>query len=492
MSLVKQRSPQMKGSTRRLSDIARHVVIPQGIVSTGWPAVEATLAQLDVHFDDWQIPAGQLILSKDAKGLYATTVGGCTLSIPRQVGKTFMIGWIVFALCIIYPGLTVVWTAHRASTADETFSDMKSMAGTAKVSPHILRTPDNGTETSIEFINGSRIVFGARERGFGRGFSEIDVVVFDEGQILTERAIDDMVPAQNASKNALTIMIGTPPKPIDPSEVFEEARKAALEGEILDALYIEFSADPDADIDDREQWKKANPSFPGRTSLASMLRMRRRLSEESFRREAMGIWDEDTGQSAIPAKAWDALRVEPDDEWPLAAIGLDMNPERTKITLAVAARADDGVHVELVAEERFSELASRELIEWIVTRARRRIPVVIDAYSPIRSIEAELKRRKVKVFILNANELAQACGGLYDAVVKDHSVSHIGQDELDMSLAGAVKQKFGDGGAWKWNRKGFEFDLGPVMAVTCAHFGAVKFSKVRSDSGVGRGKVLVM
>lgn len=224
-----------------------------------------------------------------------------------------------------------------------------------------------------------------------------------------------------------------------------------------------------------------------------MLRMRRRLSEDSFRREALGIWDEETGKSAIPAGDWSRLAIhEAEEDWPLAAIGLDMNPERTKVTIAVAARAGENIHLELALEERFAESGSRELVEWIVTRAKRRIPVVIDAYSPIRSIEPELKKRGCKVFILGANELSQACGGLYDAVVANRSVSHIAQPELDQSLAGAVKQKFGDGGAWKWNRKGFEFDLGPVMAVTCAHFGAVKFSKVRSDSGVGRGKVLVM
>lgn len=228
MSLVKRQIPRTKGSTRRLSDIARHVVIPEGIVSTGWPAVRDTLAELGITFDDWQQSAAQLILSKDADGFYATTVGGCTLSIPRQVGKTYLIGWIAFALCIIQPGTTVVWTAHRSSTAEETFEGMKSMAQTAKVQPHIERTPDNGSETAIEFVNGSRVVFGARERGFGRGFAELDVVVFDEAQILTERSIDDMVPAQNAAKNALTLMIGTPPKPIDPSEVFEDARRAAL------------------------------------------------------------------------------------------------------------------------------------------------------------------------------------------------------------------------------------------------------------------------
>lgn len=494
MLLARRQTPQTKPSTRRLSDVARHVIVPEGIVSTGWPAVRDTLRELGISFDDWQQGASQLILSKSVNGQYATTVGGVTASIPRQVGKTFFIGWIAFALCIIQRGVTVVWTAHRASTADETFKGMKSMAASSLMGPHIERIADNGSEQTIEFRNGSRVVFGARERGFGRGFTKLDVVVFDEAQILTERAIEDMVPAQNASGNALTIMIGTPPRPIDPSEVFEDARRAALDGEAPDALYIEFSADRDADITDRKQWRKANPSYPGRTNESAMLRMLRKLSADSFKREALGIWDEvDALRAAIPSAAWNALAVEevPED-WPLASIGLDMNPERTRVSIAVAAFAPAGVHVELAEDSDFSDAGSKALVDWIVSRAKRRVPVVLDAYSPARSLEPELKKRGCLVRVMGAAELSQACGGLYDAVTLDQSVTHFGQHRLNQSLAGAAKENFGPAGAWKWNRKSLDVDLSPLMAVTAAHFGAVKFAKKPRAVGAEKRKVVIL
>ena len=494
MLLARQQTPQTKPSTRRLSDVAKHVVVPEGIVSTGWPAVRDTLQELGISFDDWQQGASQLILSKTADGQYATTVGGVAASIPRQVGKTFFIGWIAFALCIIHDGLTVVWTAHRASTADETFGSMKSMASSPLMDAHVDRIADNGSEQKIEFRNGSRVVFGARERGFGRGFTKLDVVVFDEAQILTERAIEDMVPAQNASGNALTIMIGTPPRPIDPSEVFEDARRAALSGEAPDSLYIEFSADRDADITDRKQWRKANPSYPGRTNESAMLRMLRKLSPDSFRREALGIWDEEgTESSVISAPVWAdrAVEVVP-EEWPLAAIGVDMNPERTKITLTMAAFSDDGVHLELPDGAPGADGPSEAVVDWIYARARRRIPVVIDAYSPARSLEPLLKKKGCKVFILGPAELSQACGGFVDAVTRDKTLTHFDQEPLNDSLAGTFKEPFGKGGAFKWNRKTFDIDLTPVMSATCAHYGAVKFGKRRKPGSKAGGKVMVL
>ena len=100
---------QTKRSTRRLSEVARHVVIPSGIVTSGWAPVEARCAEFGDEFDEWQRGAGQVILGKRANGEYAATVGGITLSIPRQVAKTFLVLRIVVALCTLFPNLTVLW-----------------------------------------------------------------------------------------------------------------------------------------------------------------------------------------------------------------------------------------------------------------------------------------------------------------------------------------------------------------------------------------------
>ena len=109
-----------KRSTPKLSEIAREVVAPSGMVSTGWPAVERKCLDLGIRFRFWQPDIGRLILAKRADGKYAATVGGTGLSIPRQTGKTFLVGAIVFALCLLRPKLTVIWTAHLLRTSEET------------------------------------------------------------------------------------------------------------------------------------------------------------------------------------------------------------------------------------------------------------------------------------------------------------------------------------------------------------------------------------
>ena len=189
---------------------------------------------------------------------------------------------------------------------------MQSMVRKKKVWPHVAAIRTANGEQEIVFENGSIIMFGAREQGFGRGMEAIDIEVFDEAQILGVKALEDMVPATNAAKHehgGLVFFIGTPPRPTDDGESFTKKRKKALDGLTLHQVYVEISADPDTDPDDQSKFATFNPSYPHRTPLESMLRMRENIpDEDAWRREAMGIWPDDEDQDIVP----DADRVVPD------------------------------------------------------------------------------------------------------------------------------------------------------------------------------------
>ena len=70
---------QLPTKPGRLSEAARHVIIPSGIVSTGWPAVRDRCIGFDVAFDPWQDGTGRIILSKRADGSYACSIGGVVI-----------------------------------------------------------------------------------------------------------------------------------------------------------------------------------------------------------------------------------------------------------------------------------------------------------------------------------------------------------------------------------------------------------------------------
>jgi hypothetical protein len=468
-------APPTKSGTKKLSDAARHVILPKGIKSTGWPSVRDKCKELGLGFDRWQDGAGRAILAKRADGKYAAVVGGVAMSIPRQVGKTYLIGAIAFALCLLTPNLTVLWTAHRLKTAKETFGSMKGMATRRKISPHIEQIFTGSGEEAILFRNGSRILFGARETGFGRGFAKVDIEVFDEAQILTERALDDMLPAMNASPNALALFTGTPPRPTDPGEVFERMRSEAIaigtgKGE---TLYVEFSADRDASADSQEQQAKANPSFPHRTSIEAIQRMRLRLSEDSFLREAMGIWDADSQHRVISEDAWAAVADPASMAIERLSLAIDVPPNRSVASVALAGQRPDGRwHVELDDSRKGVDW----VIPWVKSRAaRNRLhAVVVDEMSGL--VEERRGRHYligtdilVTLAAAEGRDMAIACAKFYDGVI-DRSVVHTDQPQVNVALSLARKRPLS--GGWAWNRKDAASDITPIVAETLALWGA--------------------
>lgn len=473
------RPPNKPVDRRRLSEVARHVIAPAGIKCTGWPRVRDTCARLGWGFDGWQDGAGRLILAKRADGSYAADT--IVISIPRQVGKTYLVAAIIFALCLLNPGLTVIWTAHRKSTAAETFRQFDGMAQRPKVAPHVRQVLRGKGDESIWFANGSRILFGARESGFGRGMTDVDILVFDEGQILKDDVLEDMGAAQNVAANPLTFVIGTPPRPKDPGEFFTLLRQEALDGESDGTLYIELSADRGCDPMDREQWRKANPSFPHRTSERAMLRLRKKLkNDDSWCREALGIWDDTAHRVVVKASAWsDLVDPGPPDGTKPTGVAVDMSHAR-QISISACWIEDDRAH----CEEVWAGLDEHAALAWLRERAGRRIPIAIDNLSPAASLAPALRARGCRVNLTTAPDMARACG-MWLGKVTAKALSHAGQKPVDDALAGARKRAIGTAGGWGWDRADEETDISPVVSQTLALFAAMTVKPKRTSAPRG-------
>lgn len=496
-------SPRTKSSTRlasdpagrKLSEVARHVVIPDGIVTTGWPAVRDRCKKVfKVTFDGWQDGIGRLALGKRADGRYAASVGGVVLSIPRQTGKTFFVGWLVFALATIFPNLTVVWTAHRTRTSDETFQKMRAMALRPKVKSYILGNPRSANgQQQILFQNGSRILFGAREQGFGRGFDKVDVLIFDEAQILTESAMSDMVPAANAAPNGLVFLMGTPPRPRDPGEVFANRRSDALAGD-RDTVYVEFSAAEGSTIIDWDELAKANPSFPHRTGKTAILRMQKLLgSDENFYREAYGVWDSDNGKRALDFLAWEKHQIDASQRIKgRLCYGVKFSIDGSTVALAVGVREDSGsVHVEGVQVANMGD-GLGWLTEWLSARAEQASQIVIDGKAGAAALVQGLRDAGLtqkNLIVLPGTEDVISAHSLFKAAVNEGGITHIGQGLLDEQVNAALSRDIGRNGGFGWAAP----DGGSVTlldAVTLAFWGAKTTTRLanvdRGDSSARR------
>ena len=492
-------------SERKLSDVAKHLVLPSGIRSTGYPAVAAQCRKMGVQHDDWQRGLGKAILAKRTNGLYAAGIGGILISICRQVGKTFTIGTIIFALCILFPKMKVLWTAHHSATSDETFETLSALARRRRIAPYIKQVRGGNGKQRIVFTNGSRIMFGAREHGFGRGIPGVSVVVFDEAQILKSKALTDMVPAANTVKNPLIIYMGTPPKPEDPAEVFKARRRKALAvkkrreaGETVDydTLYLEVGAEPGDDPDDRKTLEKANPSFPTRTPWESILRLRENLTDPAdWIREGLGIWDdEQEGTRLISAEQWSATAVKSVTSEGLRVFGVAFSQDGTRVSIAGALKHEGGVHVELISGYTGPiDQGVGPIADWLKARYTRTAVIVLAGAAGATTLKQELRDRRVPekvLHVMTTREYLASCSLILDAV-RARTVSHPAAEEgdvLDDSIAVSDRKKRGTDGAWGWIATTPDGDETPAEAITVAHWGA-RVTKRRPDR---KQKAMVM
>ncbi|MCC3277524.1 hypothetical protein LJ753_16795 [Arthrobacter sp. zg-Y20] len=461
----------------KLSEVARHLILPSGIVSSDFPLLAVQLERMQTPLDEWQRGLMMSVLAKREDGMYACGIGGAVISIPRQVGKTYTIGALIFALCAQNPGMLVLWSAHRVRTHNETFKSMDAMSQRPAVRPYVRRVLTGAGTEAVEFTNGSRILFGARESGFGRGFAKVDVLVLDEAQILTEKAMEDMVPATNAAPNGLVLMMGTPPRPADPGEVFINRRAAALSGEDEDVLYVEFSADPGANPDDRKQWRIANPSHPRRTTETAILRMRKLLgSAESFLREGLGIWDEAAlTKKAIKPATWAARKVVPDavPEDGRRVYAVRFAVDGSGVALAAAMRPEQGpVHVEGIKVASMGE-GTRWLVDWLLDRHAKAAQIVIDGKSGVGYlVNALIEGGVPKTVILTpGTDAVVAAHSMLESAINSNEITHSGQKELDDQVRVAEKRKIGSTGGFGWAAPDGE-SVTLLDAVTLAHWGA--------------------
>lgn len=450
---------------------AKHLVLPEGIVSSGFPAVEATCRRLGIEFDEWQRDLNRCILAKDAEGFYAADTVG--ISVCRQAGKTFDIGALVFADCIINPGTTTIWTAHRFKVARESFNELRALARKPELAAHIDYdeiTTGAGNEM-IPFRNGSRIVFAARERGAIRGFTKVRRLILDEGQILTEASMSDLAPTMNQAENPQIIIMGTPPKPTDPGEVFAALRRAALEGESEAALWVEFGADAQAEVpmspSDGGFWEaiaEANPSYPLRTTRRAISRLRKLLTnDDDMRREAFGVWDSDAKATLFPAGSWEAgARDERPAELPVSSLAVAVSLDLSRSAVVAAGADVEGVWVKPLHHGPGMKGVVERCLE---LQALHNVDVVIDGRGPGAVLIPHLEKAGVRLHIATTGDVLDAFANL-ESKVSDGQFLHTDAKELDDAAAAAVKREVGE--RYALGRKKSEADISPLEAASLA------------------------
>ncbi|UYL87834.1 terminase [Gordonia phage Malisha] len=468
-----------------LVDVARHCVIPDDIAATRFDELIAPeLPGMGVVLDRWQEDSWYAALGVREDGSLACDVMGVTMSCGRQLGKTWGIMVGLVAICLSRPGTLVIWSSHHDRTSSETLEKIAGIVEMPTIRPKMrAQHPVVMTDDSrgVHFANGSRILFGARSSGFGRGFSEVDIQVYDECQNLKEAALTDQLAAMNVSDLGLAFFMGTPPRPqeiaLGVHAAFKRRRDKAIEPKKrrpYKGIYIEMSPEsPDDIVTDVdlpgfwEQLPEVNPAFGYRVGKSAIERLVENMSPEDVKREVFGIWDKTNETLAVVSRDdWRDLAEQPEDLGAPTSFGI--NATRSGWFWIVACwTAGDSAHVEIAMGTQ-SEV---EAMNFLTRQLTRRTLIKHDSTGAAKALGEKLKQLGYDASAYTQNEVG-AGNALWLGMAQGRRLSHGGQLELSDAIRGSRRQDRSSGG-WVLMPRSESFDIGPAIAMSASVYAAM-------------------
>ena len=429
--------------------------------------------------DEWQRNVLEAWMGRKANGRWAA--GRWGLAVPRQNGKNAILEMVeLFFMTVL--GLKILHTAHEVKTARKAFLRIASFFENERKYPELAEMVEyirktNGQE-AIQLTNGGSIEFIARSKGSGRGFT-VDVLVCDEAQEYDEDAQAALLPTISSapSRDPLQILLGTPPAPGMNGDVFTRTRSAGVEGKDRRLAWVEWSAASDAKPGLRAEWAKTNPSLGIRLNASTVADEFAAMSPEMFVRERLGRWDESAmGSKAVEAAAWDRLTVGPGDV-PVGrrVVGVRFSPDGATVGVAGAVKPDDESEpffVEAI-EQRSTAEGTQWLVDFLVERHDDLAQIVVDGKAGVGYLVNALRAEGVsgKTILTPSVGDATAAYSMMDAAIRNGSVRHSGQHDLDVQVKAALRRKIGNEGGFGWEAPAGG-SVASFEAATLAHWGA--------------------
>ena len=452
--------------------------VPDYSFSSGVEAIELA-ESVGLVPDQHQRDAVMDILAENDAGKWST-FESCVVE-PRQNGKGGILEIVDLADLFLFSSaqrdFLSIHTAHEFKTAQEAFRRVLFwVENTDWLRKKVARVRTSHGEEGLELLSGARLRFLARSGGSGRGFSA-DRLVYDEAYDLPEQTVAASLPIMSARPNPSVIYTSSAPLADAKGAMLRRVmRRGRREADTPDGerppmdpnlAYIEYSADPKADLDDPDVWASANPGVAaGRLSLEFIAKERAAMSEVSFARERLGILDESSGATVIPMDLWDDLGDEQSTPLDPVSFAVDVAPDQSFSTIAIAGeRADGLVHLEIVERRRGTG--------WVADRLKdlqekwSPASIVLDPIGQSAALLPALDEAGVAYDLFATKDVTAACAYWF-SLVTERRVRHMPQSGLRSALEVARKRKVREDG-WAWHRRD-STDITPLVAVTNAAY----------------------
>ena len=217
--------------------------------------------------------------------------------------------------------------------------------------------------------------------------SRADLVVIDEAYNLTAEQMAAVLPTMSARPNPQVWYTSSAGMPS--SEQLSRVRSRGVAGGDPSLAFFEWSAEPGAELDDRQAWAQANPSLGYRIRESFVDAERAALPPDQFGRERLGLWaDRAAGSAAIELTAWADL-ADSGEQPGRPTFGVATAPDRSWSAVAAAWTRYDGLQQVTLLDYRPSTVWVRARVEELRARWGGRVitdtasrDLVLDGHTP--------------------------------------------------------------------------------------------------------------
>lgn len=404
---------------------------------------------------DWQAFLLEAWMGVNHDGRWSAPVVGNETS--RQQGKTRCVQGRAAAEMLFYDG-TVIYTAQLQKTSTETFEEMAQLMDAKQLrkflAPNGIRTALGREE--IRLKSGARMKFLARTRNGGNG-QHGSLLIFDESQYLEPQSQGSFLGAISACRTRRgpqTIYNGNAPEESDYGLVFERIRSDALSGRTKKTAWTEWSCGESLEVPniaDRDVWVRVNPSWGILLHPDTAEAEYESLEPAQFAHQRLGWFTKRKGSDKlIMREEWqDTTADDAPETWDKLAFGVKFTGDGKYVSLSVCVLCGDVAHVEFIREEAMA-LGIGWLEEFLQDDRRLSQTAAIaidgraDADDLIKRLLSDGVSKKLLMPVSTGNAISAA--GMMLNAIRDRQVSHLEDEELEVSALDAVRVQIGKDG----------------------------------------------
>jgi hypothetical protein len=404
-----------------------------------------------------------------------------TIECTRQQGKTLLIVLLILFHVFVLKTQRIVYTAQRWSTALDVFNRVWTVIDRVpSLKRRLAEKPTTGGNRGvIKLTNGAKIEFGPRSQDFGRGYTEVDLLIIDEAYDVDAGQEANLTGAQSAAANPQTIYVSTPPvADVHPKSQILAGLHRLGHKRAPDLYYAIYRAPETMARDDPAAWALAQPSYGVATNereIRSKLQKAKTHDQQAiFNADYLGWGDYPPDESEIgsPIPNWADMRNPGAELVGQTALAIHRSHrDRRWVVAAAQATVDGRVHVEL---GRAWQATNTEVAEYVLAAVTSLNPVAvaIDQHSAAAVLKAELLTAGIEATMTNSAQLKLACQGVLDDGV-DANLSHTGgQPLLDDAVESAAMRELTSGG-FVWDDASIE-----MTAISLARWALLEFRTV--------------